>query len=297
MAKRILITGAFGQLGEAVVQELQPHFTLLATGKRIPEDYPHYCPVQELDVVDRKRVRETAREFEPDVIVNLAAYTDVDACETERELAWNIGVKGAENLSESVRGQGVKFVQVSSDYIFDGKEGPYDEVAIPHPINYYGKTKLGAENVVRGTADQWVILRTNVLYGASSRSKMNFVRWVVKSLESGKSIRVVDDQWGNPTWTGGMAEAIKMSIILNVYGIFNYAGAEFLTRFEFARRTARVFGLDSSLISRVSTEELKQAAPRPLRSGLKTEKIEEVLGVRTYGAEYCLRKVKEGVIV
>ncbi|MEE9167176.1 MAG: SDR family oxidoreductase [Candidatus Neomarinimicrobiota bacterium] len=296
MAKRILITGAFGQLGEAVTQELQSHFDLLATGLAIPDDFPCFCPIRTLDIQRRNRVFECVEKFDPDVILNLAAYTDVDGCEKKREQAWNVNVKGTENLLESVRTKQVKFIQISSDYIFEGRNGPYDESAVPNPINYYGKTKLAAENAVRGNATSWVILRTNVLYGASSVTKANFVDWVVQSLRAGTPIRVVNDQWGNPTWTGALAEAIKMAILLNVNGIFNYGGAEFLTRFEFARKIARVFDLDLSLITGVSTDDLKQEAQRPLKSGLVTEKVENVLGLRTYDVDYCLRKVREGVV-
>ena len=297
MAKRILITGAFGQLGEAVAQELQSHFDLLATDIIIPKEYSFYCPVQNLDISNRQRVNEVVEKFGPDVIVNLAAYTDVDGSETNREQAWNINVKGTEYLLDAVRGKSVKFIQISSDYIFDGLHGPYDESAVPNPINYYGRTKLGAENVVRGGVNPWVILRTNVLYGVSSISKASFVKWIVRSLRNGTAIRVVNDQWGNPTWTGGLAEAIKMIILLNVQGIFNYGGAEFLTRYQFAKKIAHVFGLDTALITTSSTGELNQKAKRPLKSGLITHKIEEVIGLRTYEVDYCLRKVKEGIIV
>jgi len=297
VAKRILITGAFGQLGEAVAQELQPHFDLLATDIIIPENYSYYCPVQKLDIKNRKHVYDIVEKFDPDVVVNLAAFTDVDGCEIKKEHAWNVNVKGTEHLLDSIRGQRVKFIQISSDYIFDGRNGPYDESAIPNPINYYGRTKLGAENVVRGSVNPWIILRTNVLYGASSISSASFVNWVVRSLRNDITIRVVYDQWGNPTWTGGLAEAIKMTILLNVQGIFNYGGAEFLTRFEFAKKIATVFGLSTSLIRGISTKELKQKAERPIKSGLVTEKVEEMIGLRTYEVDYCLRKVKEGIIV
>lgn len=280
-----------------MAQELQPHFDLLATDIVIPEEHLCYCPVQRLDIVDRSCVQKVIEKYDPNVIVNLAAFTDVDGCETNKELAWNVNVRGTECLLESVRGRDVKFVEISSDYIFDGTKGPYSESAVPSPINYYGRTKLGAENAVRGSANPWVILRTNVLYGVSSASKASFVNWVVQSLKKKAPIRVVDDQWGNPTWTGGLAEAIKMAIILNARGIFNYGGAEFMTRYEFAQKIAGVFGLDSSLISPVSTQEMNQLASRPIRSGLVTDKIEDVMGLRTYGIEYCLRKVKEGVVV
>jgi len=297
MARRILITGAFGQLGEAVIHELQPHFEIIATGKHLPGHFPHNCNTATLDITQRTATRNGVKKIDPDVVVHLASYTDVDGCEKNREKAWQVNVVGTENLIDSVRETPTNFIYISSDYIFDGTSGPYDESAKPSPINYYGKTKLAAENAVRGSGDHWVIFRTIVLYGESSKSDASFVNWVVSSLQARKSITVVDDQWGNPTWTGGIAEAIKMSIVLNIRGIFNYGGSEFLTRFEFARKIAEVFSLDATLISPTTTEALGQTAPRPLRSGLVTDKVEEILGLRTYSTGYCLRKVKEGIVV
>lgn len=296
MAKKILITGAFGQLGEAVVWELQPHFELMATGDHLPEKYLHLCEVDSIDVTDRKQCNQIINSFQPNVILHLASFTNVDGSETNKELAWNVNVKGTENLIISAKGRNLKFIYISSDYIFDGENGPYHEDSPPSPINYYGRSKLGGENVVRGGTVPWIIFRTNVLYGVASHTKASFVNWVVESLKARKSIRVVSDQWGNPTWTGGLAEAIKMAVILDIKGIFNYGGAEFLTRYEFAQKIAKVYDLDANLIAAISTDELNQAAKRPLKSGLKTEKIEETLGLRLYGVDYCLRKVKEGVV-
>ncbi|MDP6966699.1 MAG: NAD(P)-dependent oxidoreductase [Candidatus Marinimicrobia bacterium] len=297
MSRRILITGAFGQLGEAVIHELHPHFELTATGLSVPENFSHNCDTATLDITDRTSTRNCVKKIDPDVVVHLASHTNVDGCEQNKEKAWQVNVVGTENLVDSIRETSAKFILISSDYIFNGKSGPYDESAIPDPINYYGKTKLAAENAVRGSGSHWVIIRTIVLYGKSSKSESSFVNWVVSSLEASKNITVVNDQWGNPTWTGGLAEAIKMSIILDIRGIFNYGGAEYLTRFEFARKIAEVFSLDVSLISPTTTETLGQAAPRPLKSGLVTEKVEEILGLRTYSTGYCLRKVKEGIVV
>ncbi len=141
-----------------------------------------------------------------------------------------------------------------------------------------------------------MILRTNVLYGNSLRSSASFVKWVVDSLTVGNQISVVDDQHNNPTWTAGLAEAIKLSIIMDIQEILNYAGAEFMSRFEFAQSIASVFDLDASLIHPIKTSDLNQPAPRPLNSGLSTVKIEEMLGLRTYGVDYCLRKVREGIV-
>ena len=154
--------------------------------------------------------------------------TDVDGCEKNKEEAWGVNVTGTENIINAVRGSATKIVYISTDYIFDGKNGPYIEDDVPRPINYYGKTKLAAENAVRGSAQPWVILRTNVLYGNSLRSSASFVNWVVNSLRKSQEINVVDDQTNNPTWTASLAEAIKLSIIMNIQEILNYAGSEFM---------------------------------------------------------------------
>ena len=296
MSKRVLITGAFGQLGDALIMELQPHFKLCATGKEVPQDNLRLCIYTELDITKKKSISNCIHNFSPDVVVHLACMTNVDGCEKNKEEAWGVNVTGTENIINAVRGSATKIVYISTDYIFDGKNGPYIEDDVPRPINYYGKTKLAAENAVRGSAQPWVILRTNVLYGNSLRSSASFVNWVVNSLRKSQEINVVDDQTNNPTWTASLAEAIKLSIIMNIQEILNYAGSEFMSRFEFAKRIANVFDLDSNLINPIKTADLNQLAPRPLRSGLSTVKIEELVGVRTYGVDYCLRKVREGII-
>jgi len=295
MGKRILITGATGQLGRSVVKELQPHFDILSTARKIPVETLTACPVVEMDLRDKAVVQQVVGKYEPDFLIHLASMTNVDGCEREKEEAWNINVRGTEHLLEGISGTDARMVFISTDYVFEGENGPYSEDAMPSPINFYGKSKLAAENAIRGGRNSWVIVRTNVLYGAGG-SLASFVRWVTESLESGKEIRVVDDQYSNPTWTGALAEAIKLLIVMNCEGLFHYGGADFISRYHFALRIAKVFKLDSSPIKRISTDELNQDANRPLRSGLTTHKIEETVGIRTYGVDYCLRKVKEGVI-
>ena len=217
-------------------------------------------------------------------------------CESNKELAWNNNVKATENILDSIRGTKCKIIFISTDYVFDGFSGPYSENDQPNPINYYGKTKLAAENIIRGSGQPWVIIRTNVLYGNSFINKASFVKWVIDSLSQKKKISVVDDQFGNPTWTGALSEAIKLSMIMNVNEILNYGGSEFISRFEFAKKIAKIFGLNSSLISPIKTRDLNQIAKRPLKSGLVTSKIENILGVRTFGLDYCLSKMRDGII-
>ena len=295
MNKRILITGATGQLGRSVVEELQPHFNILSTARKIPVETLTACPVVEMDISNKSIVQQVVSKHEPDVLIHLAAMTNVDGCEREKEKAWDINVKGTEHLLQAISGSETRIIFISTDYVFDGENGPYGVDAKPSPINYYGKSKLAAENAIRGGRNAWVILRTNVLYGACG-SPASFVRWVTESLKIGNEIRVVDDQYGNPTWTGSLAESIKLLIVLNSEGLFHYGGADFISRHQFALKIAVTYNLDQSLIKKISTEELGQLAKRPLQSGLTTNKIEETVGIRTYGIGYCLRKVKEGVV-
>ena len=297
MAKKVLITGAFGLLGEAVVKALEPNFQLLATGENIPVEHPYICDIQSLDIIDKIGLKNVIHTFQPDIVVNLAAYTNVDGCESKKELAWNINVKGVQNILESIRRSQTKIIQISTDYVFDGNNGPYNEEVIPNPINYYGRTKLASENEIRGSQNPHVIFRTNVLFGNSTRNKPNFVDWIVKSLKEKNEIKVVTDQINNPAWTNGLAEAVKLAILLDVRGLFNYGGSEFLNRFDFAQKIASVFELDQSTIKPILTKDLNQAADRPLKSGLLTEKIEETFGLRLYNIEYCLKKMKEGITV
>jgi len=293
---KILITGAFGQLGDSTILELQPHFEIIASGKKTPQINNYPCKYINLDITSKNQVGEIINIYLPDIIVHLAATTNVDLCETNKDLAWNNNVKATENILYHIRGSKCKIIFISTDYIFDGSSGPYSELDQPNPINYYGKTKLAAENIIRGSAQPWVILRTNVLYGNSYLNKASFVKWIIDSLSNKEKIKVVNDQFGNPTWTAALSEAIKISMVMNVNDIFHYGGSEFISRFEFAKKIANIFNLDSSLIIPIKTDDLNQKAKRPLKSGLITSKIEEVLGIRTYNLNYCLSKVKNGIV-
>jgi len=189
------------------------------------------------------------------------------------------------------------FVQISSDYVFEGDAGPYSEDDHTYPVNYYGKTKLEAENIIRGSRRKFLILRTNVIYSEDLNIKSNYFAWVYKSLLNNKSISVVNDQISNPTYVSHLAQAIFQCIILNTEGIYHYGSDDFLSRYEFAMTIAEVFGFDKSLISPIDTKSLfkkikSYSAERPANSGLKVDKIERELNISTYSSEYSLKKIK-----
>ena len=234
-------------------------------------------------------------EFEPDVIIHTAAVTDVDLCEKERGLAWQVNVGAVENLAYAAKIVGAKMIHLSTDYVFDGKSGPYSEADRPNPISYYGRTKLASENLLLTSGVQSTIIRTMVLYGLGINVKSNFALWVHNNLKDGKTIRVVDDQFGNPTFADDLAYAILKIIELERTGIYHIAGADIVSRYDFALSLADVFKFNKKLITPVKSSIFKQPAPRPLKSGLIILKAQTELDVKMSGTEYGLTIFKNQI--
>ena len=291
MSKRLLITGASGQLGNSVLNQLFGKYDLLSTD--IIHTNRSDVPFAILDISNFAKIKNILSEFNPDVIINLAAYTDVDGCELNQNKAYLLNSKSVEMLSDNFNGQ---FIQISTDYVFDGISGPYTENDDTNPINIYGKTKLQAENVLDHSDNDWCILRTNVLFDYYKGTEASFIKWVIDSLKSNKSINVVDDQWNNPTWTLNLAEIIELIIKNNVKGLYNYGGADYLNRFEFAQIIADIFNLDKTLISPIKTQSLNQTAKRPLKGGLKIEKIERELDIKCTDLNTSLNIIKSQIL-
>lgn len=288
MLKKILITGANGQLGNSVLTQLSGKFNILATDiiNNIGATNISY---KVLDITNFRQIHNTLSSFNPDIIINLAAFTDVDGCELNPDKAYLLNTKSVEMLTRNFDGL---FIQISTDYIFDGNNGPYSEDDVTNPLSIYGKTKLSAENALQDLDNTYCIIRTNVLFDYYPRTKASYIKWVVDSLHSGKSINIVNDQWNNPTWTVNLAEFIELVIDKNVKGVYNYGGADYLNRLEFAQIIASVFNLDKTLISPISTASLKQIAPRPLKGGLKIDKIKREFDINCVDLEYILNMIK-----
>ena len=280
--KKILITGAFGQLGTSLCKVLSNE-SILAVGRVIISTKKYKCI--ELDITNQRKVAEIIRNYKPDIIIHLAAMTDVDGCEKTPEIAFDVNVKATENLLTSFKG---KFIYISTDYVFDGEKGPYFEDDKVNPMSVYGKTKLYGENLVQQSDIDWVILRSNIIFSYSDRTKASFVNWVVDSLKKRQMITVVNDQWNNPTWTNDLAKVISKIIEKDINGLYHYGGRDYLNRLEFAKMIASTFGLDGSLIKPITTSELNWLAQRPLKSGLYTNKIELDLGIEALPIQKAL---------
>lgn len=294
--KRILIFGANGMLGQRLVYYFsrQPGTELLACSSDEKPAFNESVDYLSCDLAKRESVKNTVFDFYPDFIINAAAYTNVDKSETEKETAWKVNVKGVEYLAESARVLDAHLIHISSDYIFDGTKGPYLEHDKPKPLGYYGRTKLASENALKISGAIHTIIRTNVLYGIAN-SRPDFVRWVINSLREKKSIRIVTDQFNNPTYIDDLVQAVSKVIEFRKMGIYNIGGRDFLSRFEFTLKIADFFNLDKSLIHPISTEELNQPAKRPLKSGLITIKAESELGYKPHTIEESLSAMKREI--
>ena len=184
-------------------------------------------------------------------------------------------------------------IHLSSDYIFDGANGPYSEDAKPNPLGYYGRTKLAGENSIRVSGVKFTIIRSNVLYGSAKYGRPDFVKWVVNSLKAGETIRIVTDQINNPTYVDNIVSAINSIIEFKKEGVYNIAGKEFLNRYEFTLKIADFFELNKELIKPILTKELNQPALRPLKSGLIILKAQTELNYKPFPLEETFQLMKK----
>ncbi len=292
--KRILIVGSNGMLGQRLTEYyLSVKNVELLTCSVEESSFikgVEYCRV---DISQKSDVKKIINDFYPDVIINTAAYTNVDGCESNKELAWNINVTGVSNLAHYAWTYDAHMIHISSDYVFDGEDGPYTEKDRVNPISYYGRTKLAAENVLKGSGVFSTIIRTNVLYGPAKYGRPDFVKWVVNSLKDKKTIRIVTDQINNPTYIDDLVSAISKIVDYRKEGTFNIGGKEFLSRYDFTMRITKFFGLDDKLVVPIKTEELHQAAKRPLKSGLIILKAQSELGYEPREIEETFNLMKK----
>lgn len=284
--QKILITGANGLLGQKLVELLvqQPDVQLIATAKgpnrqSFTQGYQYLT----LDITNRQNIDEVIDQTKPDVLIHTAAMTNVDQCESERDLCWEMNVKALEYLVAACERHQVHLIHLSTDFIFDGENGPYHEDATAKPISYYGESKLAAEHIVQQAGCPWSIARTVLVYGiVNDMSRSNIILWVKKSLEEGKTIKVVTDQFRTPTLAEDLAMGCWLIAQQHALGIFNISGKDFLTPYEMALQTADFFKLDKSLIQSADSSTFSQPARRPPRTGFIIDKAINILGYKPH---------------
>ncbi|MCI0473839.1 MAG: dTDP-4-dehydrorhamnose reductase [Ignavibacteria bacterium] len=291
---KILITGANGLLGQAMVSVFsrESDFEIIKTSVE-PESFVRTgLQYIQLDITNKDELKKTVSEINPGVIINCAAFTDVDKCETERELSWKINVDAVKNLIIAARPVNAKLVHFSTDYVFDGKNGPYDEQSVPNPLSFYGRGKLASENALIASGIEHAIIRTMVLFGYGVNVKPNFAMWLVNKLSAKEKVNIVDDQIGNSTIVDDLAYGTLKVVEKEKTGIYNIAGRDIESRLDFTMKLCDVYGYDKSLINRIKTKDLNQPAPRPLNSGLITLKAETELGFSPMNTVEALQLLK-----
>ena len=295
MSSKVLITGAEGQLGRVLQLKLGECFNIIPTTKLPTKMAMKNRNVRQMDITDFNSVEACISAEAPDIIINCAAMTNVDACEKDHFSAQMVNVVGVQNIVKAVN-KHTKIIQLSTDYVFEGKDGPYVESDPTHPISYYGRSKLEGENVLRGSLNPYCIFRGSVLYGDPINSKPNFFAWVYDSLSKGNTINIVTDQTSNPAWLPSLADAIIKVILLNAEGIYHFGSDDYLSRYEFAILIANVFGFDATLINPVTSDLMPFLAPRPVHSGLAIKKITDELDVIILSTHDCLRMIKKQIL-
>jgi dTDP-4-dehydrorhamnose reductase len=291
----IVITGCHGLLGQKLVEVLSArtnrlHGFDLHKNNLFSGMQNYYC--HQVNITERANLIKLIVRISPQVIINTAAMTQVDACEVKKEECWNINVYAVENLIRAARRVGAKIIHLSSDYVFNGTAGPYNELDKPRPISYYGKSKHASENVLLGADIESAIVRTMVLFGHGRNLKPSFVSWLVTKLREGTILKIVTDQIGNVTLIDDLANGIKHIIQMDKSGIYHIAGREIISRFDFAVRVAESYSLNKSLIHPILTRMLRQAAPRPLQSGLEVDKAQKDLKLLLCNVDEALRKYR-----
>ena len=259
--KKIMITGGNGLFGTELTKVL----------KREKKYEIHSLTLQDMDITNVQQIEKVFSEIKPEIVIHAASLTDVDYCETHEKETHLVNVTGTENIVKASKKYDTKIIYISTDYIFDGKNGPYTENDNPNPLSVYAKTKWEGEKIIQKSGLRYLITRTTILYGGPQGFKQNFVTFVVNNLRNKKAIFAANDQYGTPTYVGDLSEAILF--LLDKEGIYNVVGRDYLNRYEFARLVAEVFGLDKTLIQPVKTSQLHLTAPRPLKVGLKIDKL------------------------
>ena len=291
---RILVTGSNGLLGQKLTNLLsrESGVELFATSRGNARGDAPKVNFMTLDVTHETEVQRIVADVKPEVLIHTAAMTQVDQCETDRGACWLNNVKAVEHVARACERVKAHLIHLSTDFIFDGTAGPLDEAAKPGPISYYGESKLASEYAVQKLHTPWTIVRTVLVYGVTADlTRQNIVLWVKNSLEAGKPIRVVNDQWRTPTLAEDLAIGCWLAAKKKANGIFHVSGSEMMTPLEIARRTANHFKLDQSLINETNSKEFQQPARRPARTGFIIDKAKRELGYQPHSFEEGLSLV------
>lgn len=279
---KVLVTGVNGFLGSYWLEALlQTGLQIVATTSSplragLPTDPAITHRI--MNITDSEAVQKIIREERPDAILHAAALSKPDDCEQDQTRAHRINTAATQDLLQAAAVVGSYFCYLSTDFVFDGITGMYSEEDQPDPVNHYGFTKWRAEKAVQNYPYDWSVVRTVLVYGKPVEGRPNLLSIVADRLKNGETYSVVDDQFRTPTFAGDLASGVCTLIGQRQQGIFHLCGAELMTPYNMAVRTAQHLGLDPSRIVRVSEQTFQQPARRPKKTGLNIQKAQTQIG-------------------
>jgi|KBSMisStandDraft_5_1062788.scaffolds.fasta_scaffold00419_8 dTDP-4-dehydrorhamnose reductase len=291
---KVLVTGANGLLGQHLVKELlQAGFHVIAAGKgesRLPEH--ERLSYVKMDLREPFDVYHVFDLHHPDTVIHAGAMTQVDECEVNETRSFETNYGGTSSILVCCEEAKAFLIYISTDFVFDGLSGPYKEEDEPSPVNWYGKTKQMAEDIVMHAQTPWAIIRTVLVYGNSlDGTRSNIITWVKSKLEQGEKIKVVNDQFRTPTYVEDLVKGIILVIRKKAHGIFHISGSDFLTPYQMAIKTAGYFGLNEDLIEEVDASIFSQHARRPPKTGFIIDKARKELGFEPMSFDQGLKKM------
>lgn len=298
MAKKVLVTGSNGLLGQKILHKLiaNPNFDLIATSQgenrvSVTEGYVY----ESLDITSPKEVEAVFKKYQPDVVINTAAMTNVDACEDNQEQCWEVNVKAVELLLNESKKYNSHLIHLSTDFVFDGEDGPYKEIDKPNPLSYYAKSKLASEEVLLNSDyKKTAIARTIIVYGVGENlSRGNIVVWAKGAMEKQQPLTIIDDQFRSPTLAEDLADGCILIAEKEATGIYHLSGKDIMSILELVYRVADYYGLDKSCVTPIKTATLNQKAKRPPKTGFILDKAKQDLGYNPHSFEEGLAIITE----
>ena len=276
MKSKLLIIGGSGLVGSTLLQYALPNYNIHFTYNTNKITFDNINSTQINLLGNQKIITDLIKEVQPNIVVNTAAHSSVDLCETDHSIADKLHVDITQDITQACKDIDSKLVYISTDAVFQGElHKKYTELDQPNPINYYGKTKLQAEQITLNASSKNVVLRTAVIYGWHKKSR--FTNWIIQTLKENHVVDPFIDQYNTPTLVDDLAKSLLSIFEKNISGMFHATGKSCLNRYEFALILASTFGLDKKLIKSVTSKEKKQDAPRPTSTCLDSRKLEKLI--------------------
>ena len=279
--------GASGLLGEGfqhISKDTKNEFILCYTKNKI-------LNAEQLDITKNDAIKSFFKIHKPDVTINCSAITDLDFCEKNKSHVLDVNTLGAKKLAQACNVHNSHLIHISTDYVFDGQAGPYQENDMPNPISYCGQTKRKSEELVLKENENFCVVRTGMLYGWS-QNKQNLATMITSELRNNRQVKLINDLQVSPSYTDNVAEMILKLALMKISGIFNVANSSIVTRYDFGLLLSEVFELNKSLIKPISSKDFHWNVPRPHKGGLLLDKVSKVLNKKPLTAKECLIRMR-----